>query len=82
MTDSPQANAIVRTVLQLATTMNIATVAEGVETQDQLEQLAAMGCDEAQGFLFSSAQPADAVPMMLTGWTLAGKTAKTIIESQ
>jgi diguanylate cyclase (GGDEF)-like protein len=68
MTDSPQGNAIVRAILQLATTMNIATLAEGVETQAQLEQLAAMGCNEAQGFLFSPAQTASAVPRLLAGW--------------
>jgi EAL domain-containing protein (putative c-di-GMP-specific phosphodiesterase class I) len=68
MTDSPQGNAIVRAILQLATTMNIATLAEGVETQAQLEQLAAMGCNEAQGFLFSPAQTANAVPRLLAGW--------------
>jgi diguanylate cyclase (GGDEF)-like protein len=81
MTDSPQGSAIVRAVLQLASTLNIATVAEGVETQAQFEQLAAIGCDEVQGFLFSSAQPAAAVPRLLAGWTPAGATIDTTIES-
>ncbi|MDB5399315.1 MAG: hypothetical protein JWQ55_1333 [Rhodopila sp.] len=81
MTDSPQGSAIVRAILQLASTLNIATVAEGVETQAQFEQLAAIGCDEVQGFLFSSAQPAAAVPRLLAGWTPAGATIDTTIES-
>jgi EAL domain-containing protein (putative c-di-GMP-specific phosphodiesterase class I) len=82
MTESPQGNAIVRAILQLATTMNIATLAEGVETQAQLEQLAAMGCTEAQGFLFSPAQTAGAVPGLLAGWTPVGKIVNATMESQ
>jgi diguanylate cyclase (GGDEF)-like protein len=81
MTDSPQGNAIVRAILQLASTLNIATVAEGVETQEQFEQLAAIGCDEAQGFLFSSAQPAAAVPRLLSGWTPTGANIDATMES-
>ena len=68
MIDSPQGKAIVRAILQLAETLEISTVAEGVETAAQLEQLAAFGCDEAQGYLFSPAQPASEVPRLLAGW--------------
>jgi diguanylate cyclase (GGDEF)-like protein len=76
MTGSIQGNAIVRAILQLAATLDIATIAEGVETPAQLEQLHAIGCDEAQGFLFSSAQPASAVPRLLSGWSAISSVAK------
>jgi len=69
MTETPQSGAIVRAILQLATSLGIATTAEGVETPAQLEQLAAAGCGEAQGFLFSLPRPAGEVPRLLRGWS-------------
>jgi diguanylate cyclase (GGDEF)-like protein len=45
--------AIVRAVASLAASLHIATVAEGVETADQLEIARAEGCTEVQGFFFS-----------------------------
>jgi EAL domain-containing protein (putative c-di-GMP-specific phosphodiesterase class I) len=35
------------------------TLAEGIETQQQLDQLRSEGCDEGQGYLFSRPVPAD-----------------------
>jgi diguanylate cyclase len=34
-------------------------VAEGVETEDQLQQLRALGCDEMQGYLFAKPMPVE-----------------------
>jgi diguanylate cyclase (GGDEF)-like protein len=65
MTESREGAVIVHAMLQLATGLGIATTAEGVETQEQLTQLAAAGCREAQGFLFSRPVPAGEVPRML-----------------
>ncbi|HEX3991637.1 MAG TPA: EAL domain-containing protein, partial [Acetobacteraceae bacterium] len=65
MTDSPESTAIMRTILRLATDLGIATTAEGVETRAQLELLAANGCTEAQGYLFSPPQPAGEVSRLL-----------------
>lgn len=55
---SPDA-AIVRTIVGLCTELGIATVAEGVETEEQLALIAAAGCHEAQGYLFGRPVPAD-----------------------
>ena len=44
---------IVETVINLARSLNMKVVAEGVETQTQLDQLVRLGCDFAQGYLFS-----------------------------
>jgi diguanylate cyclase (GGDEF)-like protein len=45
--------AIVAAIIGMARTLGLRTVAEGVETVDQLERLRTLGCDSAQGYLFS-----------------------------
>jgi diguanylate cyclase (GGDEF)-like protein/PAS domain S-box-containing protein len=47
------ANAIVQATTSIARTMKMTTTAEGVETQEQLDVIRALGCTEMQGFLFS-----------------------------
>lgn len=48
---------IIRLMTGMAKSLNMQAVAEGVETQEQLESLQALGCDFAQGYLFSKPQP-------------------------
>ena len=48
---------IVQAVVSIAKSRNIATTAEGVETDEQLELLRALGCTEMQGYLFSRPKP-------------------------
>jgi EAL domain-containing protein (putative c-di-GMP-specific phosphodiesterase class I) len=50
--------AIVQAIMNLAFSLNMTTTAEGVETEEQLEVIRALGCTELQGFLFSTAKPA------------------------
>src|SRR5215467_559609 len=45
---------IVRAVVSLARALGMVTTAEGIETSEQQRSVAALGCDEAQGFLFST----------------------------
>ncbi len=49
--------AIVQAVVNIATSRNMTTTAEGVETEAQRERLRALGCTEMQGYLFSAAKP-------------------------
>jgi EAL domain-containing protein (putative c-di-GMP-specific phosphodiesterase class I) len=49
---------IVQAIVSLAHGLRLKVVAEGVETEAQLEALKAMGCDQYQGFLCSPALPA------------------------
>ena len=49
-------------VATLSGELGMATTAEGVETQEQLDALAVLGCTEVQGYLFSPAVPTSQVP--------------------
>jgi EAL domain-containing protein (putative c-di-GMP-specific phosphodiesterase class I) len=62
---------IVQAVVSIARALGMATTAEGVETVAQQEFLTALGCDEAQGYLFSPAVPIDQVPELVARWPSA-----------
>jgi EAL domain-containing protein (putative c-di-GMP-specific phosphodiesterase class I) len=51
--------AIVKAVLEVSRSLGLTTVGEGVESLEQRDRLAALGCDLAQGYLVDRALPAD-----------------------
>src|SRR5205823_1166785 len=57
---------IVRTIITLARSLEMDVVAEGVETPDQLDQLRALGCDYAQGYIFSRPLVAEDATRLIT----------------
>jgi diguanylate cyclase (GGDEF)-like protein len=59
--DASDSVAIVRAITTLASSLRMSTTAEGVETQQQLDQLRAFGCNEIQGFVFAKPCPAPEV---------------------
>jgi EAL domain-containing protein (putative c-di-GMP-specific phosphodiesterase class I) len=61
-----QAGAIIQTIVHLGRSLGMTTVAEGVETEKDLNMVRAAGCSEGQGYLFSPAVPRDQVFALLT----------------
>ncbi len=57
--------AIIRAVTGLSTSLGMATTAEGVETEEQLECVRSEGCTEIQGYLISKPRPAPEVASIL-----------------
>jgi diguanylate cyclase (GGDEF)-like protein len=61
----PNAIAITRAIVALGDSLGLRVLAEGVETQDQARILRDIGCEEAQGFLYSGALSADEIESRL-----------------
>ncbi len=66
---SEASDIIIRSVIDIAKTLKMATTAEGVETKKQLDCLAALGCTEAQGYLLSRPVPVAQVPGVIAQWS-------------
>ena len=68
---------IVKAVLSLGSSLGMKVVAEGVETNAQLQRLENLGCDQAQGYYFARPMPAHEVAGFLAGFELQseGSTA-------
>jgi len=67
----PDDQAIAATIIAMAQTLRLQALAEGVETQEQLDFLQAQGCDMYQGYLTSAPVPADQFEQLLRARTLA-----------
>jgi len=64
VSDMGDASAIVQATTSIATSMNMTTTAEGVETQEQLAKIRDLGCTEMQGYLSNRPMRAQDIAML------------------
>lgn len=65
ITTDPNDAVIVQTVIAMSKAMGLDVIAEGVETEAQMDFLERSGCQSFQGYLFSKPVPLDALPALL-----------------
>ncbi len=75
LAEKPDSIAIIRAVTGLGQSYGITTTAEGVETQEQLDQMRAEGCSEVQGYFYSKPVPAGEIAQLLAGFKQRAQTA-------
>ncbi|MDT0166405.1 EAL domain-containing protein [Actinotalea sp. AC32] len=71
----PRDTELVASVVAMSRALGMAVVAEGVETQQQLDALRALGCDMAQGYLLGRPGPAARLEPLLRGTATLGRSA-------
>lgn len=74
--ENPEGEAIVKAIIAMGHSLDLAITAEGIETEEQRLFLDKEGCDDGQGFLFSKALPAEQIEAVLHE-----KTADLVAES-
>jgi EAL domain-containing protein (putative c-di-GMP-specific phosphodiesterase class I)/DNA-binding CsgD family transcriptional regulator len=72
LTTSRDSRAIVKSIIDLASNMEMGCVAEGVETEETADLLEQMGARDLQGFLFAQPMPVETIPVWLSIWTQSG----------
>jgi diguanylate cyclase (GGDEF)-like protein len=75
MADHKDDETIVRSTIDLGHNMGLKVVAEGVETEEMLQQLQALGCDLAQGFHLSRPLPPAKLEAWLMDWNMQRERA-------
>jgi EAL domain-containing protein (putative c-di-GMP-specific phosphodiesterase class I) len=63
--DGGRGSALAKTIISLGSAMGLSVLAEGVETEEQRDYLARLGCHSYQGYLFSAPLPAEQFEMLL-----------------
>jgi diguanylate cyclase (GGDEF)-like protein len=70
LADDDRNSAIVAAVVMMATTLGVTAVAEGVETEAQMAQARALGCDLSQGYFYTEPEPAEVLAERFGGESL------------
>ena len=75
-------SAIIQAVTGMAERLGFSTTAEGVETAETLAWVTALGCTQAQGYLFSKAMPAHDIPAYLSAEFVAVSEATASAQTE
>jgi diguanylate cyclase (GGDEF)-like protein len=75
ITENPEDKTIVNTIIYMAHSLNMITIAEGVETAEQFDILREIGCKEVQGYYFSKPLPYDEFKQFIDSKTIAHTSA-------
>lgn len=67
--EEPKSAGMVENIVRMAASLGMRALAEGIDSKDQLDMLIRMGCQEAQGYLFSTPVPADEVLGLVSKWS-------------
>ena len=67
LTGGAEESALIKAIVQIGRTLRLRTVAEGIESADQLAELRRIGCDAGQGYYFSRPLPAREITALLAG---------------
>jgi len=76
--DRPESIKIVTAIVGLSKSLNLTTVAEGVESERDATLLAELGCDVLQGFFYSKPVPAAELPTLLSKFSPAASETKIV----
>lgn len=62
---NPRMNAVIKTIIQLSGNLNMISVAEGIETEDQHNELKKLGCNIGQGYYYYKPMPIEQINDLL-----------------
>lgn len=82
LTQAPEGEAFLHTLVALGKALSIETLAEGIENEDELSLLQAEHCDSGQGFLFARPMSAAAAEEFLQTWDGADASAVRAVQSR
>lgn len=68
---------LIKAIIAMARALNLTTIAEGVEKQEEFDFLRQEGCDEIQGYLLGKPMPADQFEIFLSNWVLTHNSKYT-----
>jgi diguanylate cyclase (GGDEF)-like protein len=79
--EEAESQQIIRAIISLGQALGMEITAEGVETRQQLDRIRAKGCNDAQGYFFSHAVAAEAVPSLIVMLNAASFGALSVLSS-
>ena len=66
--DAARGRLLVRNIISMAKDLGMHTLAEGIETEEQVEELRGMGCDAVQGYVYGKPMPPEEFLQYASAW--------------